>query len=208
MCEKKCRVSVRLETQPTLAGGFEIRANTSCCRGTWIPLPSGSGGAFLPLAGGVMNNGANIRIPDLIGGYIEVGNATLVFNAGGTNSTITSNGYDAALSIAKGNGYIVVNGGVQVVTADADYPIAHVAVLVDASAGNVTINLPASVNDFQVGSLYRIKKIDASANVVNVLAHNGSATIDDVPTQTISTQYTSLTIVRNGFGVSTKYYIV
>jgi len=63
-------------------------------------------------------------------------------------------------------------------------------VLVDASAGDVTITLPKLAN---FNGRYEIKRIDLSANVVTVKA-DGSETIDGVNSHDILTQYGSLTV--------------
>jgi len=67
-------------------------------------------------------------------------------------------------------------------------------VLVDASGGDILITLPVPAeNDWKV---YHIKKIDSSVNVVNIISAD-SKTIDWETTQTISSQYTNITVVSD-----------
>ncbi len=68
-------------------------------------------------------------------------------------------------------------------------------VLVDATAGNVVLDLPvASTNK---GALVVVKKLDASANTVTLEA-NGAETIDGAANKVISTQYDKFTVVCDG----------
>lgn len=80
-------------------------------------------------------------------------------------------------------------------TADTTLDDTYRVVLVDASGGAVTITLPAA--DLHSGRIYDVKKIDSSANAVTVDG-NGSETIDDATTQTLSSQYASLRIISDG----------
>lgn len=201
MCEKKCRVSVRLETQPTLAGGFEIRANTGCCRGTWIPLPSGSGGAFLPLAGGNMDSGAIVNFfggtlqstisvngwlyqDTSVGGAINVGFDTL--------SGATSNVFFSPIG-----GRVLVNDGVQQTNVDATYSPGKAALLVDDSGGNVKVTLLRfPLNLYPIGTIYRVKKMGAAPNTVEIAPNSGS--IEGASSIFLTVQNESVTIVRSG----------
>lgn len=68
-------------------------------------------------------------------------------------------------------------------------------ILVDATAGVVTITLPAAAAS--VGREYAIKKIDASANAVTIDG-NGAELIDGAATQSLATQWKSMIIQCNG----------
>ena len=68
-------------------------------------------------------------------------------------------------------------------------------VLVDASAGNVIINLPAAAS--VRGKQYWVKKVDSGGNSVTIDG-NGSETIDGSGTKSTSTQYNGWHIVSNG----------
>ena len=61
---------------------------------------------------------------------------------------------------------------------------------VNATAGAVNLSLPASVN----GTCFRIKKIDSSANTVNIYP-SISGSIDNLTTQSLSTQWSKITIL-------------
>lgn len=199
MCEKKCRVSVRLETQPTLAGGFEIRANTGCCRGTWIPLPSGSGGAFLPLAGGLMDPNAVIDLQSGVfqsslsaGGWLYQDTTT----GGGINI-----GFDT-LSAVPANvfflpipGRVMINNGVQQVNADATYLPGKALMTVNDSGTNIVITLPRlPLNEYPYGTVYRIKKMGPAPSTVEIIGELGS--IDGASSIFLTVQNECVTIVR------------
>lgn len=73
--------------------------------------------------------------------------------------------------------------------------------LVNATGGNITITLPdsglvASTKD-EMGKIFYIKKVDASANTVTVDGYS-TQTIDGATTNVINTQYDSITIVSDG----------
>ena len=69
-------------------------------------------------------------------------------------------------------------------------------ILVDTTAGDVTVTLPAN------GLTYRIKRITAGANTLTVATAAGD--IDGAATATIATQYESITLKSDG----ADYWIV
>lgn len=81
------------------------------------------------------------------------------------------------------------------VTSTTTLDATHYKILVDATSGAVTINLPAASSC--AGRIYVIKKIDASANAVTIDG-NSTDPIDGAPTQSIGTQWSSYTIQSNG----------
>jgi hypothetical protein len=128
---------------------------------------------------------------------------TMVLGSSGT--TVTQSG---ALYI---NGLAVKDTGsgvrVKSVTANYDAVWSDTVLLVNASGGNITINLPdsgfvASAKD-EMGKLFYIKKVDASANTVTIDGYS-TQTIDGAGTYVINTQYDSVTIVSDG----SNYHIV
>lgn len=74
-------------------------------------------------------------------------------------------------------------------------------VLVDASAGNVIVNLP--VASTVRGKHYWVKKVDNSGNSVTIDGNSGE-TIDGSGTKSTSTQYAGWHIVSNG----SAWYII
>lgn len=74
-------------------------------------------------------------------------------------------------------------------------------ILVDASAGPITLSLPAVASS--ANRRLTVKKIDASGNAVT-LDPNGAETIDGAATQTITGQYDALAIACDG----TAWWIV
>ena len=86
-------------------------------------------------------------------------------------------------------------------SADYTATVADEVFLVDATAGAVTVTLP-SVSRL-AGKSYTIKKTDASANAVTIDG-DGSETIDGAATQSLASQWDSVTVVSDGSG----WYIV
>ena len=66
-------------------------------------------------------------------------------------------------------------------------------ILADASAGNITITLPAPVD----GAKVAVKKIDSSANTVTINP-NATEKIDGLSSLTLSTQYESYYLYSDG----------
>ena len=74
-------------------------------------------------------------------------------------------------------------------------------VLVDATSGAVTLDLPAAADN--EGTLVTVKKLDSSVNAITVDA-NASETIDGTATKTLSTQYETLRLVCDG----TEWWVI
>lgn len=77
----------------------------------------------------------------------------------------------------------------------------YFTILVDATGGAKTINLPAAAS--HTYRIYNIKKIDASGNAVTIDGA-GAETIDGAATQVIAAQYDSYTIQSDG----TEWWII
>lgn len=86
-------------------------------------------------------------------------------------------------------------------TADYTATSSDHTILCNKSDGNITITLPA-VSGCS-GRIYNIKKIDSSAYTVTIDG-NSSETIDGALTQTLTTQYESITIQTDG----SAWYII
>ena len=74
-------------------------------------------------------------------------------------------------------------------------------IAVDASAGAVTINLPAAAG--LEGRMLHVKKIDGTANNV-IIDGSGTETLDDGLTATIKKQYESVHLICDG----TEWWII
>jgi hypothetical protein len=87
--------------------------------------------------------------------------------------------------------------------ADTGYTatISDYTILVSASGGATTINLPAAAGF--VGYIFVIKKIDSSANTVTVDAA-GAETIDGAATRVLEYPYSSITVQSTG----TSWFII
>ncbi len=103
-----------------------------------------------------------------------------------TNSTLTST-------------QVSTTGGIQTYsvtspTANATLTAGQTVALVDATAGNVTITLPA-VAAAGSGQVYTVKKTDSSSNSVTISPASG--TIDGAATLVLSSQYHSVQLATN-----------
>ncbi len=72
----------------------------------------------------------------------------------------------------------------------------HSTVLIDATAGPVTVTLP-SVANFN-NRVFIIKKVDNQTQNIVTIQANGAETIDGQTSQQINSQWTSMTIHSNG----------
>ena len=86
------------------------------------------------------------------------------------------------------------------VTGNTTLDATHSTLLVNAS-GNVTITLPTAASSYNntdgIGRTYRIKKIDADADIVTIDG-NGSETIDGYLTPDLTAQNESIDIQSDG----------
>jgi hypothetical protein len=97
--------------------------------------------------------------------------------------------------LALASGALVRN--VRTITATGSAAADDYTLLVDASAGAVTVNLPVAASN--AGRILVVKKIDAVANAVT-LDGNGAETIDGAATVATSTQWASFSVQCNGTG--------
>lgn len=87
--------------------------------------------------------------------------------------------------------------GVRTVTATGAVAKTDYLVLVNATAGAVTLTLPTAASS--AGRQLVIKKIDASVNAVT-LDGAGTETIDGAATKATTTQYVAFTVLCDGNG--------
>lgn len=106
--------------------------------------------------------------------------ATALTTPGAIGATTPSTGAFTGLVTAQ-----------RTVTGNTTLTSADYTVFCDATAGNITVTLPAVAS--HAGRIYNVKKIDASANTVTIDG-NASETIDGALTQVISVQYASLSL--------------
>jgi len=100
--------------------------------------------------------------------------------------SLDNSGNLATTSSVKTGGLIL---GIVTKTANYTATISDYTIRVDATSGAVSITLPTPA----VGTVYNIKKIDASANAVTIVG-----TVDGVVNPTITTQYSNRNIQYNG----------
>lgn len=100
---------------------------------------------------------------------------------------------------------VFIEGGVvaSVTTQTTTYSITFedYVILCDASSGAFSVTLPTAGSN--TGRIYYIKKIDSSSNAVTVDG-NGSETIDDGTTASITIQYEVITVQSDG----SQWYIL
>jgi hypothetical protein len=111
----------------------------------------------------------------------------------GAASTVLTNNGSGTLSWAT------VSATPAVLSKTADYTVAtgdgdNVMILTTSSGGNVTITLYAASGN--AGKVVHVKKLVAANSVI--IDGNSSETIDGATTQTITAQYTSLSLVCDG----------
>ena len=78
---------------------------------------------------------------------------------------------------------------------DATIGAGGVVMLASASVGAVTISLPSAVGN--IDRIIVVKKTDGTSNAVNINP-SGSETIDGAASESITTQYASITMVSDG----------
>lgn len=84
---------------------------------------------------------------------------------------------------------------VRAVSATGDIELSDDILIVDATAGNVTLTLPPAAT--ARGKVFHVKKIDAGANSV-ILEGDGAETVDDAANVTWAVQYQAYTVACDG----------
>lgn len=160
---------------------------------------SGKGGGLTLSAG---NGGDNNNAAGNAGAG---GDIAIVPGSAGTASGGATAGVSGTVIIGSSTSTTTITGGQKgsVVAKTADYTVTafDYIITVDATAGNVTLTLPAA--SASVGQAYRIKRLDGSVNTITV-ARAGADTIDGATSATLVTQYSSKDIVcltTNTWGV-------
>lgn len=119
----------------------------------------------------------------------------------GGQTTITQNDIDTDgkdLRQLVNTGSTAPGGNIEsyiTVTAASVTAGAYKNIYCDCTSNPITVNLPAVTSS--AGVMYRIKKIDSSANAVTIDG-NASELIDGATTQTILTQWTGIGVQCNG----------
>ena len=159
------------------------------------------------------NTGMGYRAGDNIttgGNNIVIGNGAQALTATGSNTLNIGNLlYGNVLGATARS--LMVGGGlaapVSTLTATGAVTLAQHFIKCDATAGAVTISLPAAASAYNstVGAGYRfvVKKIDASANNCTVQVTGGVTNIDGAPTKGWNTQYAAYGFWSDG----TQYWI-
>ncbi|MEK9769271.1 MAG: hypothetical protein VW683_10160, partial [Betaproteobacteria bacterium] len=119
-------------------------------------------------------------------------------NSGTELVTVDSSG-KLGINSASPNATLTVNGSmslpIESISATDTLDDTNHTVLVDASGGSRTVNLPAASGS--TGKIFIIKKTDSSSNNV-VIDPNGAETIDGSSTFTFNSQYRAVTIQCDG----------
>lgn len=122
---------------------------------------------------------------------------------GGTTSSFPSlkrNATELQVRLADDSDFAPLRTGglsanIATITSTTTLGVNNFTVLCDATAGAVTVNLPA-VSGI-AGRIYNVKKIDSSGNACT-LDGNSSETIDGTTTRALSAQYQSVQIQTDG----------
>lgn len=184
----------------TGGAGWSLLAQQGTGGVTTAAATSGKGGSYNWTAG---TGGANSNAAGIAG---DGGDYALDAGPAGVNSGGAAAGSNGTVSIGSTNAKTITvgnssaslsfSGGVKfsVAAKTANYTLtpADNIITVDATAGNVTLTLPAA--SASVGQTYRIKRIDGSVNTITV-ARAGADTIDGATSTTLVTQYSSKDIV-------------
>ncbi len=167
------------------------------------------------ITGSVSGNAATVTTnANLTGPITSVGNATSVASQTGTGSTFVMNisptlvtpniGAATGTSLNLGIGALtagVITGtgeildGISTKTAAYSVTTSDRTILADATAGSFAITLPSAIG--VTGFIVTIKKIDSTIGVVTIQTAL-SQTIDGNATQTLNSQYGSITVQSNG----------
>lgn len=129
-----------------------------------------------------------LHVSGTTGGTITDANVTVTVNAA------------AAVTVSAPVGLTGADGVAQVptetATSGSTTPAAATGlVLADATAGNVTVNLPPAASN--ADRVLHVKRIDATANTVTIDG-DGAETIDGATTASLAVQYESVTLGCDG----------
>ena len=111
----------------------------------------------------------------------------------GSTVFIGSTGFIGATGSAASAAYALLSKTANYTVATSDGT--NVLVKCSASGGAFTVTLYTAVGN--TGNSVTVKKTDSSTNAITI-ATTSSQTIDGVTTQTINSQYTSVTMVSDG----------
>lgn len=186
----------RISGKPTLSYNATFNATTDWSgAGPYtisIPQATHACGTVLGITAYKSNGDGTYSI---IGNTVDdVGMVNTSVNASTGNVTLTASAKFAGqivITRSSGTGTGSFDRPIDTVTANVTLTVAHYTVLVDASAGDVTVTLPSAAS--VPHRMYVVKKIDASVNDVIF-----SGTLDGDADKRIGTRYTSLTIQSDG----------
>jgi hypothetical protein len=189
-CTKNFGVTGFLRAYVDAGGGPHFEAQSSNGATTYFQL---YGDAANVLAQRNSTNGQTFRVYNT---YTDASNYERLSAAwSGNICTLKAEAAGTGTARALNAELAGVIGGTVTKTSAYTATASDFTIRVDASGGAVTITLPAAAS--HTGRLYRIKKVDGSANAVTIDG-NAAETIDGAATQSTTTQYASFTIQSNG----------
>ena len=145
----------------------------------------------------------------------EIANPTFADRTSGTGlnaalGTVTLTGLynPASVTVQHPTGLKIINGQsaypVKAVTANYQVLVTDQTILVDATAGAVTVTLISSA---WTPNTYTVKKTDSSANAVTIAVVSGEH-IDGATTQTLTTQWQKITVAPARVSSSWNWYAI
>lgn len=144
-------------------------------------------------------DGIGLSVFQTVAGVASAVNYTELSNAATGNSVIiraAGSDTDAGLRLTgKGAFGAEVVEAIATKTANYTATVHDTTILCDATAGAVTVALPAAST--MTGRTLNVKKIDASANAVTI-DPNGAELVDGASTKDTTTQWVNIPVVSNG----------
>ncbi len=127
------------------------------------------------------------------------GTGEVTFFTAATQKAVITNGGNFGVGVTIPGSSITTNasiglGAIAVTSGTTTLTDAHFFLRCDATAGVVNLRLPSLAVASTRGRLYSASKVDASANVVNLIATPGQ-TINGAASQVLTVQYQTIQII-------------
>lgn len=125
----------------------------------------------------------------------------MIGDSGDQINDVSFNGGSSPAFVVDASGNVTIRGSIapstRTITGTTTLLASDYTVNADVSGGGYTVNLPAAAS--VPGQVYVIRKPDSSGNTVTIDG-NGAETINGAATQSLTTQYQTITIQSTGTG--------